>query len=283
MSNRREDPDAGQAGRDASWLTGLLDAEAERYSPDGRRIRAAMHEQVGGGRHRAFSRRPVWLSRTRARIVTATLVAAAAVAVIATAEIGQPPSGSSSAAASSKLPPTSRNPVAGSSAQGNGRATQSTVSDHPVPTSAPSKSSSSTPSAGAPSAEAGAKLVSATGTVNSDSFDYWSEEDVSVTLDEPVTAFRLTVNVARTALVASTGYWTTYNPDIFDVTVTTQANVVTYVFTLKSGQTLQAGSATFAVQFNHGPSHNAAADTYAVNVTGSGQHAAVKGAALGAF
>jgi hypothetical protein len=278
MSNRREDPDDGQAGRDASWLTGLLDTEAERYSPDGRRIRAAMHEQVGGGRHRAFSRRPVWLSRTRARIVTATLVAAAAVAVIATAEIGQPPSGSSPAAASSKLPPTSRNPVVGSSAQGNGRATQSTVSDHPVPTSAPSTSSSSTPSAGA-----GVKLVSATGTVNSDSFEYWSEEDISVTLDEPVTALRLTVNVARTALVASTGYWTTYNKTMFDVTVTTQANVVTWVFTLKSGQTLQAGNAGFAVQFNRGPSHNAAADTYALSVTGAGQDAAVQGTVAGAF
>lgn len=277
MSNRDEDPDAGQAGRDASWLTGLLDAEAERYSPDGRHIRAAMHERVGGGRHRAFSRRPVWLSRTRARIVTATLVAAAAVAVIATAEIGQLPTGSSSAAVSSKLPPVSRNPVAGSSAQGSGGATQSTVGDRPVPTPAPSTSSSPTPGAGA-----GAKLVSATGTVNSDSFDYWSEEDVSVTLDEPVTALRLTVNVARTALVASTGYWTTYNKAIFDVTVTAQANVVTYVFTLKSGQTLQAGSATFAVQFNHGPSHNAAADTYTLSVTG-GQHAPIQGTAFGAF
>jgi hypothetical protein len=277
MTNRPEDPDAG---RDTRWLTGLLDTEAGRYSPDGRRIRAAMHERIRGGRHRPFSRRPVWLSRIPGGIATATLVAAAAVVVIAIVATRQLTIGSSPTAASSKLPPARQTPVAGSSPQADGRATQSTVGDHPVPTPSPSASPSSSSS---PGAGAGAGLVSASGTVNSDSFDYWSEEDVSVTLNEPVTAFQLTVNVARGPLVASTGYWTTDNPDLFDVTVVTQANVVTYTFTLKSGQTLQAGSATFAAQFNHGPTHNSAADTYALSVTSDEQHTAVQGTALGAF
>jgi hypothetical protein len=125
--------------------------------------------------------------------------------------------------------------------------------------------------------------VSATGTVNPDSFEYWSEEDVSVTLNEPVTAFKLTVTVARSARVASTGYWTTYPLAIFDVTVAAQANALIYTFILKSGHTLQSGSSGFAVQFNHDSSHNPAADTYALSVTGGGQHAAGREVALGSF
>ena len=279
MSIRHEDPDADQAGRDAGWLTGLLDAEAGRYSPDGRQIRAAMNERMRDGRHRVPRTRLSWIP---AGIVAATLVAAAAVAVIVTAETRQTPTGSSLAAANGSPHPASRNPVAASSAQAGGRATQSAVGDRPIPASvAPTSSSSS--SSSSPSAGAGAELVSATGTVSPGNNPYWIQEVLSVTLGEPVTAFQLTVKVARSAGVASTGYWTTYAPAIFDVTVAARANAVTYVFTLKPGHTLQAGSAAFAVQFNHGVSFNPAADTYALSVTGLEQHAAVRGAALGAF
>jgi hypothetical protein len=278
MSHRHEDPGADQAGRDADWVAGLLDTEAERYSPDSRRIRTAMHEQMRGSRHRASPRiRP---SRIRAGIATATLVAVA-VAVVATVETRPPSPGSSPAAATSKAPPASRTAVAGSSAPAAGRSTQGTAGDHAVPASvAPTPPPSSAP----PTAAARAKLVSASGHSDLGSFPYWLQEEVWVSLREPVTQFQLTVTVARTPGVASTGYWTTYNtPSMFGVAVTSQASTVTYTFTLKPGHTLPAGNSTFAAQFNHWTVHNPAADTYALSVVSDEQNATVRGQAVGGF
>lgn len=273
MSNRPEDPGSGQARPDAQWLTELLDTEAERYSPDGRRIRVAMHERGRGHRHRASRR--IRLSRIRVGIAVTTVVAAA-VAVIATVETQPTPPGSSPAAATGKAPPASRSPVAGSSTPASEHSTQSAVSGHAIPAPTP------TPPSSPPSA-AGAKLVSASGHSDLGSFPYWIQEEVWVSLREPVTQLQLTVTVARSTGVASTGYWTTFNPAVFDVTVTTQATTLTYVFTLKPGNTLPAGNSTFAAQFNHWTPHNPASDTYALSVVSDEQNTTVRGEALGAF
>jgi hypothetical protein len=126
--------------------------------------------------------------------------------------------------------------------------------------------------------------VSASGHSDLGSFPYWLQEEVWVSLREPVTQFQLTVTVARTPGVASTGYWTTYNtPSMFGVAVTSQASTVTYTFTLKPGHTLPAGNSTFAAQFNHWTVHNPAADTYALSVVSDEQNATVRGQAVGGF
>jgi hypothetical protein len=276
MNHRPEDPDTGQAGPDASWLTGLLDDEAGRYAPDSGRIRAAMHQRMRGGRHSALARvRP---SRTTAGIVTAVLAAAAAVAVTVTVETRPAPAGLPSAAASGRPPLASPPSAGGSPGKADGGATQSTAGNRPLPKPTP------TPSPSAASVRAGANPVSATGTNDLGAFPYWLQEQVSVSLRAPVTALQLKVTVARSALVASTGYWTTYDPAVFDVTVAAQSSTLTYTFTLKPGQTLPAGNSAFAVQFNHGTDpHDPAGDTYALSVTSDGQNAAVQGTAAGEF
>lgn len=286
MSARHQDPGAGQGERPAGWLTELLATEAERYTPDSRRIQAAMRARTDG---RQRGRRRVLVPPMRPGAITAGIAAAvlcAIVAVVVAASVGtrQPPAGSSPAAAVGGLPSAGRNTEAGSPAQANGYGTQSSAGSPAIPASTAPTGYQPPPSSAAPGTRGpGPQLVSAAGTVDPGSIAYWSQEDVAVTLAEPVSAFQLTVKVARSAGVASTGYWTTYDPSVLDVTVVTQSAAVTYTFSLKLGHILPAGSARFAVQFNHGSSHNPADDTYSVRVTSDAAHGVTRTTSPRAF
>jgi hypothetical protein len=295
-TNDRDENVSGEA----AWLKGLLDSEAESHDPDGHGIHAAMRERIDGAQRSGARRRPLTLSGRLAGVprgiaagaVCATLV----VAVAATVRTGQPHTGSSSGAVSgaSITGGTDAGRAPGSPAETGGTPNGAGGSDRtaaaspssggsPGHPSASGSAPASSPASGASGASGGTQLVTATGTVDPGSTAGWSQEDVAITLSEPIAGFQLSVKVSLNAKGSSTGYWTTYDKSLFDVTVDTQSNALIYKFNLRSGQTLPVGTARFAVQFNYGNPHNPANDTYYVSVYTDKAHGSIPGVSQGAF
>jgi hypothetical protein len=273
-----------------TWLSDVLDSEAARYEPDSRRIRAAVHERLDGaarGRRRSSLLR-IRLAGIPAGIAVAALGATVAVAVTATVGIhprSQTPTSTSAGVgaltAASKSPSASA-PTRAAASGTQGTTTGLSASTSPVTAGSHSPSASASAPASAP-AKGGGGVVTASGAVDRSSNANWSQENVNITLSAPVTSFQLSVKVAMSPGLSSTGDWTNYDISMFDVTVDTQPDGVTYKFQLKPGRSLPAGSAEFAVQFAHGAGHNPADDTYYLSATADATHGSATGVAQGAF
>jgi hypothetical protein len=292
-------------------------SEAAAYMPDTDVLRATVQERIsaasgaagakpgagagtgaGIGADRRARRTP-WIVRgirlggVPAGIAAAAFGTAVAVAVGVTVtrgggtppQVSQQAGGATVAAGGNAARPGSSERAVTGSPQA---ATQpNSTTDH-----LPSNSPSATPSAHASSASpvttatsSSGSIVTASGKVVSSAQNtYWTEEDVSVTLSAPVTAFQLTVKVSMSPSLSSTGDWTTDNQGQFTISVNTRTDGVYYVFQLNQGQTLPAGPCTFGVQFNHGNgNHNTADDTYYASVITDATHGSVSGTSSGAF
>ena len=92
--------------------------------------------------------------------------------------------------------------------------------------------------------------LSADATVEPGTNPYWAQSDLDVNSTVPLSDLRVDVRVAQTGGVASTGTWTSLGDQV-DVTVTDVGDAVEYVFKLKQGVTLPAGTYYFEVQYNH--------------------------------
>jgi DNA-directed RNA polymerase specialized sigma24 family protein len=268
-----------------AWLTELLDSEARHYEPDTARIRTTLYENLDGaarGRRRR-SLLGLRLAGIPAGIAAAALCGTVAVAVTATVE-SHPKAPTPTTAEGGGLPAASRDPSADGSAQPASHGSQTAVAGHPASPSAssPSGSGSASPDASA-SASAGPTLITAVGAVDPSSNASWAQENVNITLTEPVTSFQLTVKVSTSAGLSSTGDWTNYDISVFDVTVDTRSDGIVYTFQLKSGKTLQPGSAEFAVQFAHGAVHDPADDSYYASVITDKAHGSAQGVSQGNF
>lgn len=244
----------GEMEPDTAWLSALLDAEAESYTPDSGRLSASVYERLASTRAlrtRAFTV-PVRLAGIPVGVAAAALCATVAMAVTATVAGGQPASGSS------PTPSPSPDPAATATATALQR-----QSGAPPPAPGMGTGTSPNSPATSPTATATAmRTVTVAGEVDGDDNTAWSQEKVSVTLTQPVTSFTLTVKVAAGPKVASTGYWNTCSPNLVDMSVQTLPNGFLYTFQLKPGQVLPAGQQQFGVQFAHDASHDFAADTY---------------------
>jgi hypothetical protein len=262
----------------------VLDSEARHYEPDSPRIRAALYERLDGAARGTRRRSPLGfrLAGIPAGIAAAVLCGTVAVAVTATVE-NHPRPPQPTSANGGALPAASQSPSTDSSAQAASHGTQSAVSGHSASPSAPAPTGGRPASASASVGGGSVGLIAAVGAVDASSNASWSQENVNITLAEPVSAFQLTVKVSTSAGLSSTGDWTNYDISMFDVTVTTQSDGIVYDFRLKSGRTLQPGSAEFAVQFGHGVSHNAADDTYYASVVTDKAHGSAPGVSQGAF
>jgi hypothetical protein len=245
----------GEREPETAWLSALLDAEAESYTPDSTRLSASVYERlacVRARRTRAFTV-PIRLSGIPVGVAAAALCATVAMAVTASVGTGPPVPGSSPAPSPSPSPvpdPTATPPPPRS----------------PGPTASAGLGIGTSPSGPAVSAPA-TRTITAAGEVDGRDNAAWSQEKVLVSLTVPATSFELTVAVAMGPGVASAGSWTTFSPTLVDVSVRTQADGIGYVFRLKPGQVLPAGDALFAVQFTHDASHDPAADTYSLTST----------------
>ncbi|MFE9741195.1 hypothetical protein [Streptomyces sp. NPDC006477] len=98
---------------------------------------------------------------------------------------------------------------------------------------------------------------------------WWAQSELAVTTDTPVGGLTVELRIARTPGVVSTGHWRTRPAEDFTVTVTEEAGVLVYRWTLRPGRTVPPGPHVFAGQYNHAEGvRDASADTYTVVLTG---------------
>ncbi len=281
--------------RDGEWLTEVLDSEFARYQPDTQRIRTLLDERMEGGaaERGARGRNPVLrlrLAGIPAGIAVAALCATVAVGVTATVTDNHPDSTPNAATTHGGLPAASNGPTGGdghSAAGSPGAGTHGTVTGQadgtatkPADTGA---SPSASPSTSTSTSNTGAPIVAAAGSLAPTSNAQWSEEDVNITLADPITALQLVVRVAPSPGLASAGFWSNHDITKFDVSVNSDATGLVYRFTLKPGNSIDAGTFTIAAQFKHSGQRDPSGDTFAVNVTTDQAHGSASAVSQGSF
>ena len=279
------------------WLTEVLDSEFAGYEPDTHRIRTLLDERLedGGGKARGVGggvRIPVLgmrLAGIPAGIVAAALCATVAVAVTATVANDQPHSSPEAATGHSGLPAASGVPSGAndhSQAGPAASATHTSANGQGAQTATKSAGPSESPpaSASAPPSGSGPSLVRAVGALAASSNAQWTEEDVHITLQDPVTALQLTIRITPNAGYSKENFWSDHDIGQFDVSVNPNAGGLIYTFTLKQGNAIQAGPFTIAAQFQHDSSpHDTSGDTYSLSVTTDPAHGSTSSGAQGGF
>ncbi|GAA2127174.1 hypothetical protein [Glycomyces algeriensis] len=90
------------------------------------------------------------------------------------------------------------------------------------------------------------------GSLNPDSDEeFWSQLDLKVRSEEPLTELNVELRVAEGAGVESTGAWTTGDTWFNAAVVTREDGFLVYRWSLKDDAVLPAGEYTLAGQFNH--------------------------------
>lgn len=282
-------PDEGEP----TWLRAALQEEAARHEPDSARMLARVETLTGPLEHQTpevgpspvrapgvsrdrdrGSSRGWSLERARERGRRGGWRSAAvpALAVVAIASIawwvgvagpaGDPvavPPLTSDGTASADLPAPgadghSASPRAGTvatavpdPAQSRGTAKPAQDSASPVPTSG----------------------VRAQAGLDPHSNPYWAQNNLTLTFDRQVRTLAVTVRVARTPGVTSTGTWVSLPADDFTVSVKEEPGALVYRYALKAARVIRPGTYTFAVQYNR-PQTDAGGrdDSYLVQLSG---------------
>ena len=245
--------------QNAAWLATALREQADEHEADLRRIEARFNHLTAAESRRAPRRRPDGSLRPRLRLrligVPLGVLAATATATIAvgvTLGIGAHTAHPASQAAAS--PSQSRTASGQQPAAPGASATPTPV--RPAGTASTRDESSPSPSPGP---------VTATGTVDSHSTRYWTQEDLSVTTTRVVRALQVTVTVSGSTAVQSTGSWSTIPVAYVDTRISPTSGGLRYEITLKPGLTLPPGTYAFGIQFNRpAAGHDFTADTYTV-------------------
>jgi hypothetical protein len=246
---------------DAEWLTAALREQADQHEAQRRRVDARFEALTAStpGRARARSRTRLRSRRlvrvTRLRLIGVPLglfavVATATVAVGVSLGITTRTTHVPSQAA----PASSPRPTAG-----NRQATpQGTTSAQRPAGTASAHTESSSPG---PTASTGP--LTAAGTVDTHSTQYWAQEDLTLTSTRVIRALHVVVTVSGGASVQSTGLWTTILAADVTTAVHQTSGGLVYEITLNPGQTLEPGSYAFGLQFNRpATGHDFALDTY---------------------
>jgi hypothetical protein len=133
------------------------------------------------------------------------------------------------------------------------------------PTGAANSQSPST-GAAATSATPSSPALSVSASVNHGSNSSWTQLNVTTSVEQPLSALTVTIDVARCAGLSSAGAWDNGSGGQFSET-TSQNNdgSITYVFTANSGSEVSTGDITFAAAFSHYHGWTASADTYSVS------------------
>lgn len=241
-----------------------LHEAVEAHQPDFGRMLTRVERGMAGtaGRHR-----PPGIAKTWPRVALAGLAAAGILATggLAVASIVQitPPRPDSATSPSATPEPS-------------GRATYGSAPPLPVqpePTTA-SPSASGDPGSASPADNpASGGPLSAEGSIDAHSHDFWSQGNLILNTTQSLTALTVELRIAQTGGVQTTGQWQTGPGDDFTVTVQEVDGAVVYRWELKPGRTVPAEQQTFAAQYNHGNgARDARADSYTVQATADGSH-----------
>ncbi|MCO5974399.1 hypothetical protein [Actinoallomurus soli] len=230
------------------WLRSALREEADAHRPDGDH----MWSRVEAG---ARSRR----DRTaRGRSVVAAALAAAGVAAVAVGVVtwrSEGPADPAVPAGHGSAPSDRPSPSAASTWASAGPTSRAGT---PSPTGRPTGSSAAPQRSRAAAPDVAAGLGPGTN-------DYWAQENVTVSEAKPLTTLRVTVRVARTQNVRSTGSWSSLPGDTYQVTVGEERNAIVYTWTVRSGRPVPPGRYVFAAQYARAPGgHDVHQDSYTV-------------------
>jgi hypothetical protein len=145
---------------------------------------------------------------------------------------------------------------------------------------APSGTHAPRPPAASPSTNgAQQRFLRSSGAIDAhNSIDNWTQASVKVTSTDTVTTLEVTVRIAGSPNLASTGAWSSVLAEFLTTSVERQPDALVYHFTLKPGVTLPPASHVFAVQYNHAVGgRDPSRDTYHAVATANGTRAEVSG------
>jgi hypothetical protein len=256
--NRTHRRQARDPQPDAVWLAAALREQAQRHEADAGRISTRFEHLTAGERRPGELRRREprqYAAPTRLRLIGVPLgvlvLASATVAVAASLGLGNSPAVHPSSEVAA--PPGGLGPTTATSRPGS-----LSTSSAALP--------AATPAGSATAATRPAGPLTAVGTVDPHSFQYWAQENLTVTTTRPIRELDVTVAVSGGPAVRSTGTWTTLLPADVEATVRSDAHGLVYDITLKAGQTLQPAAYQFGFQFNRpGTGHEFTLDTYRVS------------------
>jgi hypothetical protein len=228
-------------------LRALLRDTAAGWEPD----RTKMINRVAAGRSaaarprsRAWSLRPV--------AAAASVVVISVLSVVAVRSVN-------SSAQTDDAPPAAQAPIAvtGSPSPSASRATPASSPATPATTAKPHTS--------APAGQhQGPQTVTAKSAIGKDSVATWSECTVTVTNPKTVDALTVSIKVALSAQAADAGKYTTVPNSDVTMTVTKDADAMTYTWVLNGNARLIPGSYVFAAQFTHTGGRTWSKDGYQV-------------------
>ena len=115
------------------------------------------------------------------------------------------------------------------------------------------------------------------GTVDPNSNANWAQSTVTLKNKTEITALDVTIRVAVTAGVRTTGKWSNIPNDKLVAGVREQSGWLYYRFRLRDGATIAPGSYTFAGQFNHSGNRDAGKDAYLASASAGTQDVEVHG------
>jgi hypothetical protein len=246
------------------WLSSALREEAGRHEPGTARMRARL-EAAGSPR----------TGRARMRTAVTSLAAAGTVAAITVATwqglsgLGGedptpagPPAAGSAASSPARRPPTARTGDGGSAA-----------------TSGALAPGSGSVSPRAQRSVAKHRFLTASGAVDPNPNVHWTQENLTLKIDRRLIELTVSVRVAKTDAVSSTGSWHNLPREDFDRTVREESEALVYAFVLKHGRAVRPGEYTFAVQYDHAPGmRDGRLDAFTATATAeSGDTAKVRG------
>ncbi|WP_222722562.1 hypothetical protein [Actinomadura alba] len=250
--------------RTSEWLSSALRAEADRHEPDTARMRARVQA--------ATTPRARW---TPLRTAVTSLAAAGTVAAITIATwqglsgLGREDAGHSGPVAGGSVPssPAPHTPTAhtgkGGSTSTSGMSAPQSGSDSPV----------------TPRSSAKHRFLTAAGAVDPNPNAHWTQENLTLETERRLVELTVSVRVARTGAVSSTGSWLTLPREDFDLAVREEPDALVYAFVLKQGRSVPPGEYTFAVQYDHAPGvRDGRLDSFSATATAErGETAIVRG------
>ncbi|MFI8849717.1 hypothetical protein ACIGW3_05875 [Streptomyces sp. NPDC053499] len=152
---------------------------------------------------------------------------------------------------------------------GDGRPPTVRTSTQPAPSAGP-------PRTGRPPAVAGP--LRSSGALDPGGNDYWSQTEVTVRTEKPLSALTVELRLAERTPLTSTGSWRTRPPGDFEEDVRHENGSLVYRWTLKKGRSVPPGRHVFAGQYDHGSGKRSSADDeYTVSATAGGRGYTVGG------
>jgi hypothetical protein len=251
----------------SDWVRAALRAEAAAHQPD----RAAILARIERGQAAAEAGRAPRTGRRR------TAVRISGIGMTVAALLGLSVAVTWAAVGTDVLRRPAHGPmIASAPASGSSDAAQ-----RPAPAGrAPSETHAPRSPAASPSAKGVQQgFLRASGAIDAhNSINNWTQSSVTVVTSETLTSLEVSVRIAGSPNLASTGAWSTVLAEFLVTAIERQPDALVYRFTLKPGVTLAPASYVFGVQYNHAVGgRDPSRDTYHAVATANGTRAEVGG------